>query len=1075
MSVSTITGSLSSLSSSFDEGMSIARGYSAALLFAALVVSNVGCEAERGAFAKRVTNRSELIGGPGALGEVGDFLLANRQVRFIIQNEGFSRGFGIYGGALIDADLQRPSTFGDSSGGRGFDNFSELFPGLFLKAMRPTSITAENHADGSASVVVTGAADEFLFLASRVNDLLLDGPSIIFRNEYKLAPGRRYVEITTTITNGSADRRPIAFPDDGARSLLGDTPFVFPVGDVLLFGVGNDVFAPGAGFDLRFALESRLSNPAPPPVLPGLVTPLLATRGHNVSYGFLSGATAPERSLITRSGAAGNPGDLIVPFIASAFTGAYYGAPPESLPFAESYSYTKYFIVGDGDVASIRDVAFGIRGTSTSTVVGLVLDDRTSAPEAGAEIVVLNADGEPYNHHRTDSGGRFEGRYEPGSYRYVVLTDGRFPTVATPFVVEAGRSADLIIRLEPQGEVAVRITDERGRLMPGRCSLVTSYSVPMGTMPGRAFLYDLRFGERIRPLDAVPDSDDPQTRRFIEEVITVPGDGASAIGRGQQRVRPGRYRAYCSRGPEYSLFEQDIVVLPGGTATVDAVLRRALDTTGWASGDFHLHAVNSVDSAMSLERRVAAVAAEGVDLAVSTDHNYITDYRQAIASQRLDPFVQSMIGLELTTIESGHFNGFPLRFDPEPITNGAFEWSGRPPHELFDALRARGALGPEKTIVQINHPRDSILGYFDNYNFNQDTGLPEDAGGLIAPTQDEFQATAFSFEFDAIEVFNGKRIELLRNQRVPEVLPPGVTFEEVGPAGSIYRTSSGDIGFPGGMDDWFALLDRGRYYTATGNSDSHGPDDEPGVPRTYVPVSDDRPGHIDPIEVVAALKQGRAIVTTGPLPLISVQSDASCISVRTGTVADHRRCTMGELAQVTDGAATVEVEVRVPSWQPVSTLRLVANGTVAAVRGLTGVTETVTINLALERDTWVIAEVAGNVSLFPIVRPNEIPAIQVSAALESVVGAFGLGAIFAGGPLPPPSELGPVFSYGFTNPVFIDVDGNGRFDARLAPGPAGASLTGQRARRETGRLPPQIRRRREATLLDVFNAFGHGH
>ena len=346
-----------------------------------------GCEVQSpSAYAKRITSRSELIGGPGALGDVGDYLLANEQIRVIIQDGGFSRGFGIYGGALIDADLQRPATFGDSAGGQGFDNFSELFPGLFVKAMRPASIRVVNRDNGSASVIVRGSADEFLFLASRVNDLLLDGPAIRFENEYRLLPGRRYVEIITTVSNEGVDRTPIEFPSRSAQVLLGDTPFVFPVGDVVLFGAGNDVFAPGAGFDLRFTLDEKLLNPAPPPVLPGLVTSFLATRGRNVSYGFVGGETAPATSLVTRTEADGAPGDLIVPFIASAFTGTYYGAPPRTLEFGQSYSYRKYFVVGDGDVASIRDVFHEIRGTTTGAVTGFVIDAQTKAPAERAPM-----------------------------------------------------------------------------------------------------------------------------------------------------------------------------------------------------------------------------------------------------------------------------------------------------------------------------------------------------------------------------------------------------------------------------------------------------------------------------------------------------------------------------------------------------------------------------------------------------------------------------------------------------------------------------------------------------------------
>ena len=108
-------------------------------LFRASFSLSIGClllsmacsESGQGVLAKRIEDRAELIGGPGALGEVGDYLLKNQEIRVIIQDKGFSRGFGVYGGSLIDADLVRPAEFGSSAGGTGFDNFAELFPGLF--------------------------------------------------------------------------------------------------------------------------------------------------------------------------------------------------------------------------------------------------------------------------------------------------------------------------------------------------------------------------------------------------------------------------------------------------------------------------------------------------------------------------------------------------------------------------------------------------------------------------------------------------------------------------------------------------------------------------------------------------------------------------------------------------------------------------------------------------------------------------------------------------------------------------------------------------------------------------------
>ena len=70
----------------------------------ALALAAFGCqEVTPAATARRVATRTELIGGPSALGEVGDYLLENDHLRVIVQDKGFSRGFGVYGGSLNGA------------------------------------------------------------------------------------------------------------------------------------------------------------------------------------------------------------------------------------------------------------------------------------------------------------------------------------------------------------------------------------------------------------------------------------------------------------------------------------------------------------------------------------------------------------------------------------------------------------------------------------------------------------------------------------------------------------------------------------------------------------------------------------------------------------------------------------------------------------------------------------------------------------------------------------------------------------------------------------------------------------
>ena len=80
------------------------------------------------------------------------------------------------------------------------------------------------------------------------------------------------------------------------------------------------------------------------------------------------------------------------------------------------------------------------------------------------------------------------------------------------------------------------------------------------------------------------------------------------------------------------------------------------------------------------------------------------------------------------------------------------------PDEVFDALRALGGDDLEP-IVQVNHPRSPILGYFTQYNVDPDNLLVKGETGLMAPNSEDrpqYAAANFSWNFDAIEVLNAK-------------------------------------------------------------------------------------------------------------------------------------------------------------------------------------------------------------------------------------------------------------------------------------------------------------------------------
>ena len=129
------------------------------------VIAWAGCSDSRGeASARRVSSRIELVGGDRSLGDVGDYLLENERIRIVVQGPGFSRGFGVYGGSLIDADLRRPFETGTSGQPVRNDQFGELFPAFFVQAVNVNWVFVDNDG-GSARAIAAGEAGDFLELS----------------------------------------------------------------------------------------------------------------------------------------------------------------------------------------------------------------------------------------------------------------------------------------------------------------------------------------------------------------------------------------------------------------------------------------------------------------------------------------------------------------------------------------------------------------------------------------------------------------------------------------------------------------------------------------------------------------------------------------------------------------------------------------------------------------------------------------------------------------------------------------------------------------------------------------------
>lgn len=440
-----------------------------------------------------------------------------------------------------------------------------------------------------------------------------------------------------------------------------------------------------------------------------------------------------------------------------------------------SASYRRVLVVTRRGMSEVASVAAAQVGASIARVTGML----DPAPP-WATVTAVGSDGTPAMKESVREDGRFEVAVPPGRYRLLLETQGGLDeTVVEAEVGKAPTVAHLVV---PQAErLDFRITDSSGQSIPGRLI--------------------------VKGIDGTLDP------RFVSvpHVSAAGNEVHSVTGEGRVDIPPGRYRVVVSRGIEWSVAQKIIDVKPEHGVALRVSLSHDMPTPGWISADLHLHAHPSGDSELHLDDRVTSLVSAGVEFAVATDHNHVTDYGPTIDSLNAGPLLASTSGVEITTRTWGHFNAYPL--DPQKPPP---PWALDPP-EIFAAVRSAAP----NAVIQVNHPWSPGYGYFQRAALNERTGT--------------HWRKQFSFDFDLIEVING------------------------------YELGTSDV-FMKNLKRYFDLLNLGRRYTGVGSSDSHKLTNEwAGYPRTYIRVSDDRPAHVTAAELASSLKAGHAVVSLGPL------------------------------------------------------------------------------------------------------------------------------------------------------------------------------------------------------------------
>ncbi len=496
------------------------------------------------------------------------------------------------------------------------------------------------------------------------------------------------------------------------------------------------------------------------------------------------------------------------------------------------------------------------------------------------------------------------------------VTANLFPAIATASlaVKEKGKNSCLI-QSPPLGGVRVKVQDRKGVFVPGKVTFV-------GLAPTK------------NPYFA-PDNPVRTGRGWVgfKNTCYAQEEGIEVS------LAAGAYSMCCSRGPEYTTQQRVIEVLKDKSQELIFQIDRILPRSGFISFDPHLHTQNS-DGAVGITERLRSIVAEGVDVASATDHNFITDYLPDLKKNGLDKYLAVMAGSEVTPASNFiHFCVYPEKIRPGEENHGAVVPLKEDAATLFrDNRRAN----PE-AVLQLNHPREGDLGYFNNLHLDEKTAASADRG--------------FDLSIDVFEAMNG----------------------------AIFGGSNQKA-----IEDWFHLLCRGYFFPIVGSSDAHWTDgNEPGYSRTYVFLGPTKEKEVDLAALLAAVKKGKSFISNGPMVEFKV----------------NKRYTAGDFLTARRGKIVLWLKVQSAPWVSVSKARIILNGERKMTLPITGqekdpVKLEKRVEFVLDKDTFIAIEVLGTKTLYPVVQQRSYEGQPDTAA----------------------------FPYALTNPVFVDVDGNGRFD-----------------------------------------------
>lgn len=297
-----------------------------------------------------------------------------------------------------------------------------------------------------------------------------------------------------------------------------------------------------------------------------------------------------------------------------------------------------------------------------------------------------------------------------------------------------------------------------------------------------------------------------------------PGVVYSRTGRIRVKLPAGRYVIHAGRGFEYSVASVTVDLTPGASISRQLMIRREVDTSGWAAMDTHIHTGTFAKHGdADIAERMLTIAGEGIELPVSTEHNLFVDFDARARAAGVREHFTPVVGSEVTTPSLGHFNVFPVPVDAKPIDHRSLDW-----------IRLREAIGAaaKNPVIVLNHGRDIHGGF-----------RPLDPVRHLSISGEHLDGP-----------------------------PPPANAMEVMNSGAVMTDALALA------RDWMGMLNRGVLLTPVGSSDSHDVSRYVnGQARTYVRCEDSNPASIDRPQAMESIRRGAVMVSYGLLAEIDVR------------------------------------------------------------------------------------------------------------------------------------------------------------------------------------------------------------